>query len=98
MPRSDGVMLGVEVAAAAPAALRSCRLVSALFRPSCTARVSYAKKYLPRPLTAACHRSSRLPGLRLPGIGQLQAPVVQAQALSAPLRTLSKSPVASGDS
>ena len=42
MARSDGVMLGVEVAAAAPEASRSLRLVSAVFRPSCTERVSLA--------------------------------------------------------
>jgi putative exporter of polyketide antibiotics len=72
---SVSVMFGVEVAAAAAAPMRTCILASASLRPETTSFGSWALKYLPWPLMAACHRSSTrsctvLAVLPVSGLGQ----------------------------
>src|ERR1700741_4357569 len=69
---SPAVTFGLLVVAAAASlviALISCK---ALFRPDASVAGSVALKYVPRPLTAACHRSSMFSGAFDDGVGQLQ--------------------------
>src|SRR5471032_1474438 len=58
MSLSCCVIIGVEVAAAAAEPVRIWMLASSALMPDTTSVGSAAEKYLPWPLTAACHRSS----------------------------------------
>src|SRR5512145_3340236 len=94
MKLSVSVMFGLEVAEAAAAAVWMLSAASAPCRPSVSEFGSPALKYLPRPLTAACHRSSSVLGLFEEGTGQLHVPLVHEQALLVPALIFAKSPVA----
>src|SRR5512139_207115 len=93
MKLSVSVMFGLEVAEAAAAAVWMLSAESACCRPWVREFGSLALKYLPRPFTAACHRSSSVLGSLDAGTGQLQLPVVHEQALFVPALILAKSPV-----
>ena len=93
MKLSVSVMFGLEVAEAAAAAVWMLSEASACCRPWVSEFGSPALKYLPRPFTAACQRSSSVLGSLEAGTGQLQVPVVHEQALLVPALIFAKSPV-----
>ena len=90
----------VLVAAAAAAPTLELMLVSALARLLARLTGSVALKNAPRPLTAACHRSSMFSTAPTLGVGQLQTVLAacQVQTLELavlPSLTAGKSPVVS---
>ena len=70
MSLSCWLTLGVEVAAAEAAPVRTAIAAIAADSPATTAAGSRALKYLPWPFTAACHRSSTACRLSATGFGQ----------------------------
>src|SRR5258705_349665 len=86
------VMFGLDVAEAAAAAVATLRFARAVCSPRASEFGSPALKYLPRPFTAACQRSSRVLGSFPEGDGQSHTPVVHEQPV-APALILAKSPV-----
>src|SRR4051812_28310911 len=93
MKLSVCVMFGLDVAEAEAAAVATRRFASAVCSPRASEFGSLALKYVPRPFTAECHRSSRVEGWFCEGTGQLHAPLVHEQALLVPALIFGKSPV-----